>query len=63
MEKLREKFQCKTAFFNLGWILTSQFLHLNCPKIKNTKRNYYQNITNYRVSNLTKPINLKCLKL
>ena len=43
--------------------LTSQFLHLNCPKIKNTKRNYYQGITNYRVSNLTKAINLKSLKL
>ena len=41
-------------------ILTSQFLHLNCPKIKNTKRNYYQGITNYRVTKLTKPINLKC---
>ena len=44
-------------------ILTFQFLHLTCPNIKNTKRNYYQGITKYRVSNLTKPINLKCLKL
>ena len=41
-------------------ILIFQFQHLNCPKITNTKRNYYQGITNYRVSNLTKPINLKC---
>ena len=43
-------------------ILTFQFQHFICPKITNTKRNYYQRITNYRVSNFDQTYQLEMLK-